>query len=339
MREGPSSADESKAPRSRAPGRVLVAGATGYIGRHVAAELIRRGVQVLALVRPGSGMDDPLLEGCERLEVEISDAQALATVLAPVRAEAIISCLASRNGVPGDAWRIDHDANSGLLGLAKGLGVRHFVLLSAICVQKPRLAFQQAKLAFEAELRAAPIDGTIVRPTAFFKSLSGQVERVRAGKPFLVFGDGTLTACKPIAETDLAAFIVDCLFRDERRGKTLPIGGPGPALTPLEQGRLLHEALGRKPAFRHVSPRILSASARVLDTLGRLVPPLAVKAELARIGHYYATESMLVWDEKAGRYDAAATPEAGTETLGAFYRRVADEGLADQQLGDHRLFD
>jgi divinyl chlorophyllide a 8-vinyl-reductase len=40
----------------------------------------------------------------------------------------------------------------------------------------------------------------------------------------------------------------------------------------------------------------------VLGTAGRLVPALAAKAELARIGRYYATESMLVWDAAAGRY-------------------------------------
>jgi divinyl chlorophyllide a 8-vinyl-reductase len=50
------------------------------------------------------------------------------------------------------------------------------VLLSAICVQKPLLEFQRAKLAFEAKLQeAGDITYSIVRPTAFFKSLAGQV--------------------------------------------------------------------------------------------------------------------------------------------------------------------
>ena len=62
------------------------------------------------------------------------------------------------------------------------------VLLSAICVQKPLLAFQHAKLAFEKHLIKSGLTYSIVRPTAFFKSLSGQVERVRRGKPFLIFG-------------------------------------------------------------------------------------------------------------------------------------------------------
>ena len=86
-------------------------------------------------------------------------------------------------------------------------GVAHFVLLSAICAQKPMLAFQHAKLAFEESLISSGLGYSIVRPTAFFKSLSGQVERVRNGKPFLVFGDGRLTACKPISDADLDTLV------------------------------------------------------------------------------------------------------------------------------------
>jgi hypothetical protein len=70
------------------------------------------------------------------------------------------------------------------LRIAKAAGVSQFVLLSAICVQRPLLAFQKAKLAFESELAASGLTYSIVRPTAFFKSLSGQVARVQAGKPF-----------------------------------------------------------------------------------------------------------------------------------------------------------
>jgi divinyl chlorophyllide a 8-vinyl-reductase len=75
----------------------------------------------------------------------------------------------------------------------------------------------------------------------------------------------------------------------------------------------------------------------VLGTAGRLVPPLAAKAELARIGRYYATESMLVWDAAAGRYDAAATPETGRETLFDFYADLLS-GAAQLERGDHAVF-
>jgi divinyl chlorophyllide a 8-vinyl-reductase len=64
---------------------------------------------------------------------------------------------------------------------------------------------------------------------------------------------------------------------------------------------------------------------------------LAEKAELARIGRYYASESMLVWDPAIGRYDAAATPSAGTETLFDFYARLI-RGEVTSERGDHSVF-
>jgi divinyl chlorophyllide a 8-vinyl-reductase len=234
--------------------------------------------------------------------------------------------MASRTGVPADAWAVDHQAHVHLLEAAQRAGVGHFVLLSAICVQKPRLAFQHAKLAFEQRLVGSGVRYSIVRPTAFFKSLSGQVERVRRGKPFLVFGDGALTACKPISDDDLAEYIVGCIDDASRWNRVLPIGGPGTAITPRQQGEQLFALLGRPPRFTHVPVRLLDGVAAALGTLGRIAPPLAAKAELARIGRYYATESMLVWDEGAQRYDADATPSFGRETLAEHYRKLLGAG-------------
>ncbi len=90
------------------------------------------------------------------------------------RFDALVSCLASRNGTARDAWAIDHRAHQLALAAAQQVGVGQVVLLSAICVQKPLLAFQQAKLAFERELMVSGLTYSIVRPTAFFKSLSGR---------------------------------------------------------------------------------------------------------------------------------------------------------------------
>jgi divinyl chlorophyllide a 8-vinyl-reductase len=212
-----------------------------------------------------------------------------------------------------------------------------FVLLSAICVQKPLLAFQQAKLAFEKALVESGLTYSIVRPTAFFKSLSGQVERVKQGKPFLVFGDGTLTACKPISDDDLGDYLATCLHDPSRHNRVLPIGGPGDAITPRQQGEQLFALLGRPPRFRQMPVALLDLIIGVLATAGRLVPALAAKAELARIARYYATESMLVLDPLTGRYDAAATPSTGSQTLFDFYAGLV-RGQAAPERGDHAVF-
>lgn len=204
-------------------------------------------------------------------------------------------------------------------------------------MQKPLLAFQEAKLAFERALMASGLTWSIVRPTAFFKSLSGQVARVQRGRPLLVFGDGTLTACKPISDADLGAFIASCLDDPARQNRLLPIGGPGEAMTPREQGALLFRLAGRPPRFTQVPVAMLDLIIAVLSGLGRLVPPLADKAELARIGRYYATESMLVWDAASQRYDAAATPSFGTETLAEHYAKLLRGEIVDDR-GEHAVF-
>ncbi|HEV2553268.1 MAG TPA: NAD(P)H-binding protein [Bosea sp. (in: a-proteobacteria)] len=321
-------------------------GATGTIGRATADALLRRGHDVVCLVRPRangaaarSGSAIPgLPEGVTVRTVDVSDPVALARDgFAGEPLDAVVSCMASRTGAPADAWAVDHRAHLNVLEAARQAGVGHFVLLSAICVQKPLLAFQQAKLAFETALIDSGLRYSIVRPTAFFKSLSGQIARVRAGKPFLLFGDGTLTACKPISDGDLADFIAGCLDDESRWNHILPIGGPGEAITPRQQGEALFALLGRPARFRQVPVALLDAIIAGLSLGGTVVPSLAAKAELARIGRYYATESMLVLDPATGRYDATATPSTGTETLFDFYRAVLG-GAAAPERGDHAVF-
>jgi divinyl chlorophyllide a 8-vinyl-reductase len=315
------------------PRRVLVLGATGTIGRATVRALVSRGHEVICLVRRPAN----LVGATERI-VDLADPSSLARD--GIRGEpfdVLVSCLASRTGLPEDAWAIDYGVHVNALHASRSAGVRHVVLLSAICVQKPILAFQYAKLAFEAELMASGLDYTIVRPTAFFKSLSGQIDRVRRGKPFLVFGDGTLTACKPISDDDLGRYLAECLDDDGRRNRVLPIGGPGEAITPRSQGERLFALLGREPRFTHVPVGLLDVIVTFLATIGRWVPAVAAKAELARIGRYYATESMLVLDPTSGRYDAQATPSTGSETLFDYYARVIG-GEAVAERGDHAVF-
>jgi divinyl chlorophyllide a 8-vinyl-reductase len=211
------------------------------------------------------------------------------------------------------------------------------VLLSAICVQRPLLAFQQAKLAFETQLVASGLTYSIVRPTAFFKSLSGQIDRLKRGKPFLLFGDGQLTSCKPISDADLGNYLADCLDDRSLHNRILPIGGPGPAITPRQQGEELFRLLQRPPAYRHVPVGLLDAIIATLSVAGRVSPRLKDKAELARIGRYYATQSMLVLDPSTGRYDADATPSTGNDTLFDHYARLIRSDARDDR-GTHAVF-
>ncbi len=337
---------DSQTPSPTQPRRVFVLGATGTIGRATVAALVRRGHEVVCFVRPRAGVGGRLapadsarlLPGATVRLGDASDPVSLARDgFQGEPFDALVSCLASRTGAPKDAWAIDHQAHVHALAAARHAGVTQVVLLSAICVQKPLLAFQQAKLAFEAVLTGSGLTYSIVRPTAFFKSLSGQVERVKRGKPFLVFGDGRLTACKPISDGDLGDYMARCLDDPSLHDRVLPIGGPGEAITPRQQGDRLFELLGRPPRFKQVPVGLLDAIIGVLGTAGRVLPALAEKAELARIGRYYATESMLVLNPATGRYDADATPSTGSETLFDFYAGLLSGAVAPER-GDHAVF-
>ena len=329
--------------------RIFVLGATGTIGQATVRALVRNGHEVVCFVRPQAGARAALgpqemarlLPGAQLRYGDVTDAASLEREgFAGEHFDVLLSCLASRTGAPQDAWAIDHQAHVQALALAQRCGVTQVVLLSAICVQKPRLGFQQAKLAFEQVLVDSGLNYSIVRPTAFFKSLSGQVERVRRGKPFLLFGDGRLTACKPISDDDLGDYLAGCVDEPARHRRVLPIGGPGPAITPREQGERLFALLGRPPRFKQVPVGLMDAIIALLGLAGRVVPALAAKAELARIGRYYATESMLVWDAAAGRYDEQATPSWGRQTLWDHYAALVrgDTPHSDTERGDHAVF-
>ncbi|VFQ83311.1 unnamed protein product [Cuscuta campestris] len=340
----------SKNPRDV---NVLVVGSTGYIGKFVVKELVKRGFNVIAVCRERSGIKgkygkEETLGLFDGANVCFSDVTSLGNLQKSLEGlgvsfDVVVSCLASRNGGIKDSWLIDYEATKNSLVAGRKLGAVHFVLLSAICVQKPLLEFQRAKLRFEADLvRESEEDDTfsysIVRPTAFFKSLGGQVEPVKDGMPYVMFGDGKLCACKPISERDLASFIADCVTDENKMNRVLPIGGPGKALTPLEQGEMLFRIAGKEPKFIKVPIEVMDLGIGVLDFLAKVFPSLEDAAEFGKIGRYYAAESMLVFDPETGEYNAEKTPSYGTDTLEEFFERVLREGMDGQELGEQSIF-
>lgn len=232
--------------------------------------------------------------------------------------EALVSCLASRSGIKKEAYEIDYQATLNCMNVGIECNVQHFVLLSAICVRKPLLQFQQAKLKFEAALQnQTDMSYSIVRPTAFFKSVSGQGERIQQGKSFLIFQDST--RCNPIAESDLATYLIDCIHSLERKNQIINLGGPDNPMTKLQQGEMLFQAYEREPKYTYLPVAIFDIAINTLQFLANIFQSeqLENAAELGRIGKYYAVEDMVT---------TKSNEKYGTITLEEHFNRVANEG-------------
>lgn len=324
---------------------VVIFGATGYIGRYVVFEFIRRGYRVTAFAREKSGVGgrrkvDDVLKDFQGARVVFGDVLKPDQVAAafkmdkdtpPSKSAIVVSCLASRTGGIKDSNDIDFTATLNAMMAGIEAGAKHFILLSAICVQKPELEFQRAKLRFEARLEKMASEDpefsySIIRPTAFFKSLAGQVERLKKGSAYIMFGDGNLCKCNAISERNLASVMADCAKDEDKRNATLPVGGPGAPVSPREQAEILFRLLGKKPKYIGLPIAIMDSAISAIDFVAKFFPGARDAAEFGRIGKYYAVEDMI-------------GPSYGSDTLEDFFKNAIKEGgLEEQQLGDASYF-
>ncbi len=315
--------------------KIFVAGSTGYIGKNVVKYALDNGFDVVIAKRHSDNKPSQLNKKLKVIKISNNDNNWIADL---EKVDVIISCLASRTGEPKDAHLVDYKLNCLLLEKAKALKCSQFILLSAICVQKPRLAFQFEKLAFEEKLKKSGLNFSIVRPTAYFKSLSGQVENIKKGKPYVYFGDGQITQCNPISEKDLSLYILSCINDKTKWQKILPIGGPKQSLTPKDIGKILFEIFEVSPKYKSFPTKILD----VIRVLLLIISPLSNwaknKSELIKIAKYYATESMLIWDETKKCYDSNMTPSTGKDTLRDYFYSIRNLDLELEIDRDSKLY-
>ena len=315
--------------------KIFVAGSTGYIGKNVVKYALDNGFDVVTAKRHSDNKPGQLNKKLKVIKISDDDNNWIADL---EKVDVIISCLASRTGEPKDAHLVDYKLNCLLLEKAKALKCSQFILLSAICVQKPRLAFQFEKLAFEEKLKKSGLNFSIVRPTAYFKSLSGQIENIKKGKPYVYFGDGQITQCNPISEKDLSLYILSCIKDKTKWGKILPIGGPKQSLTPKDIGKILFETFEMPPKYKSFPTKLLDAIRLLLLIISPFSNWAKNKSELIKIAKYYATESMLIWDEKKECYDANMTPSTGKDTLRDYFYSIKNLDLQLEIDRDSKLY-
>jgi uncharacterized protein YbjT (DUF2867 family) len=205
--------------------RVLVTGATGFVGSRLVPELVAAGHNVRALVRDPERYDPP--EGVEVVVGDLLDSDSLAGVFDGVEAAYY---LVHSMGSGGDFAERDRRAARNFADAAEAAGVGRVVYLGGLGEDRDELS-EHLKSRREVEailadadpalttLRAAVIVGA---GSAGFDLVVQLVKRL----PVMVTPQWVRTPCQPIAVRDVVSYLVGVLDESETAGETYEIGGP-----------------------------------------------------------------------------------------------------------------
>ena len=283
---------------------VLVAGATGYLGRYVVAELHSRGHLVRAVVRDRDRArregpwGSPSLDG-------LVDEWALGSVTDPrftrelaADVEHVVSALGVTRQ-KADPWQIDNLANLAILNSA----LKHagsFTYINALGGDRCPARLTRAKSAFSQTLSVAEISSQIINPPAYFSDMMEVLAMARRG---LVTVLRPTARINPIHGADLAAYVVDRM--EEGRTGTWDVGGPD-VLSWRELAHLAFDAVGKRSHILAVPAWALPPALRLT---GLFSPRLA------------DTARFMAWNMTR---DCVA-PTTGTHHLADFYAVHAHE--------------
>jgi uncharacterized protein YbjT (DUF2867 family) len=231
---------------------ILLAGATGHLGRLVAQELKAQGYTIQAIARQPSKLAELNLD--KVIGADLTTSSSLQDSCKDI--DAVISCAGASMNVGNFSdkksfYEVDYQGNLNLLNEAKKSSVQKFVYVSLAGAEGLRhVEYADAHEKFVDALKTSGLAYSVVRPTGFFSFLLELLGFAKRGFGVSI-GDGS---CKtnPIHEADVARACVEALESSEAE---ITVGGPD-VLTRKETSLLAFEALGKKPRLMTVSPAV-----------------------------------------------------------------------------------
>lgn len=225
--------------------KVLVAGASGYLGQYLVKELKKRNHDVRVLIRRES-QKNLFSEVDEYFIGEITKPETLLDICKNI--DWVFSSIGITRQKDGlNYMDVDFQGNSNLLREAKISKVDSFLYVSAIAGDKLRhLKIFEAKERFVDELKDSGINYVIMRPNGFFSDMRDFLNMAKKGKVYL-FGNGEFKL-NPIHGQDLAETCVDMISSNN---SDYTVGGPD-MLSQNELATLALEAWGKKPGIVHL---------------------------------------------------------------------------------------
>jgi len=225
--------------------KVLVAGATGYLGRFITQELINRGADTTIIVRNKNriNLKAPNLK---IIEAQVTQPDTLMGVCDNI--DIVISSVGITRQKDGLTYMdVDYQANVNLLNEAKKSKVKKIIYISVLNGDNLRqLKIGEAKEKFVDELKISGLDYCVIRPNGFFSDMADFLNMAKNGRVYL-FGNGELKL-NPIHGQDLAQVVVDAINQNV---KEINIGGPD-LLSQNEIGELALKAYSKPVKIIHL---------------------------------------------------------------------------------------
>ena len=203
-----------------AENKILLAGATGYLGTFITEELVKREYDVKIIVRNKEKVELEA-QNLTILEAQLTQPETLDGVCKNI--DVVISAVGITRQKDGLTYMdVDFQSNVNLIDEAKKEGVKKIVYISVLNGEKLRhLKICEAKEKLGDYLKLSGMDYCIIRPNGFFSDMKDFLNMAKTGKVYL-FGDGKLKL-NPIHGKDLAKEVCNAIMNNK---KEINIGGP-----------------------------------------------------------------------------------------------------------------
>ena len=261
---------------------VAITGATGFVGRHLAALLLRRGHRVRALVRDAPRAGFLAAQGAELVPGALDDGAALARLLDGAGAAVhLVGIIVEWRSATFAAVHVDGTRR--VLTAARAAGLRRFVHMSAIGARPDEnaTAYHRTKWQGEELVRTSGLPAVVLRPSLISGPENAPIRtlaRLHRWSPAIpIFGDGRFPV-QPVWIDDVALAFALAVERADVAG-TLELGGPA-VLTYEAFVRAIGRAAGHPRPLVHVPLSLVRCAARACDPLGPAAPITSIPLQM-----------------------------------------------------------
>lgn len=207
--------------------KILLTGATGYIGKRFLPILIEQGYHVVCCVRDLNRFSPPehLKEHISVIKLDLLDTETLKNIPKDIHGAYYLVHSMSSSGDFADLEL--QCANNFRLALEK-TNAQHLLYLSGIVNDKDLSKHLSSRENVEKELAKGSYNFTTLKAGIIIGSGSASFEIIRdivEKLPIMITPKWLNTKCQPIGITDVIAFLIKSLFHEEVYNKSFDIGG------------------------------------------------------------------------------------------------------------------